>query len=328
MVQAILREDRPYQLRGYPFPSDMALPTYQDCMLPALRLIAQGVVKRGDVVQRVADLLGVTEEDRQRLLPSGKGPVILSRVAWAIAYMKQAGLVEAPRRGVYRITDRGEELLRSAPQKIDIPLLERYPEFIEFQNRSRPSTDRSTPSSSDGPDQPSESTPEEALELAHGQLRQSLEADLLDQVRAASPAFFEQLVVDLLLRIGYGGSREEAGRVIGGSGDGGVDGIISEDRLGLDVIYIQAKRWADNVGRPEVEKFAGALQGHRAKKGVFLTTAGFTKGAEEYVRRIDARIVLIDGVKLASLMYEHNVGVAVRAQYEVKQIDSDYFGEE
>jgi restriction system protein len=171
-------------------------------------------------------------------------------------------------------------------------------------------------------------TPEEALEEAYDRLRKELELELLDQLKAVTPALFERIVVDLLLTMGYGGSRREAGSVIGGTGDGGVDGIINEDRLGLDVVYVQAKRWADTVGRPEIQKFAGALQGHRAKKGVFITTSGFSKDADEYAARIDTRIVLIDGRRLTELMVEHNVGVSTSATYEVKQLDSDYFGEE
>jgi restriction system protein len=307
----------------------MPLPTFQDCMLPTLRILSDGNThRRSEVVDGVADFMRLSEEDRQQMMPSGKAPLIRSRVGWALTYMKQAGLLSLPQRGTYRITPRGQELLKTDPMRVDVDVLEQYPEFLEFKVRSRPTRGKEIEGTEEIPVARDETTPEEALERAHLQIRNSLEAELLDQVRAASPAFFEQLVVDLLLRMGYGGNREEAGQVLGGTGDGGVDGIIKEDRLGLDLIYVQAKRWTGSVGRPEVQKFAGALQGHRSKKGVFLTTGTFTRDAEEYAAHIDSRIVLVDGDRLVSLMYENNIGVSVRREYEVKQVDSDYFGEE
>jgi restriction system protein len=297
-------------------------------MLPVLRDLADRQPRnRASILQAAADHFALPEADRLELLSSGKMTVLRSRVGWALSYMKQARLLESPKRGVYQITSRGLDVLSRAPAKIDVTLLSQFPEFVEFRARGR-SGDRGNapPASAPRPDE--QETPEEALEGAYDQLRKGIESDLLEQVAAASPGFFERLVLDLLLQMGYGGSREEAGRVLGRSGDGGVDGIINEDRLGLDVVYIQAKRWVDSVGRPEIQKFAGALQGHRAKKGVFITTSSFSRDAIEFAERIDTRIVLLDGHRLASLMYEHGIGVSPRATYHVKQVDTDYFTEE
>ena len=228
--------------------------------------------------------------------------------------MKQAGLIENPRRGAFRITDRGNGLLKENPSKIDIKLLERYPEFVRFRNRRRVKEGEKADLFVE-----SEQTPEDSLVAAYEQLHADLEAELLQQVKEFPPAFFERLVVDVLVKMGYGGSYQDASRIIGQSGDGGIDGIINEDKLGLDVIYIQAKRWDSTVGRPEIQRFAGALQGKRARKGVFITTSTFSQSAESYVESIDSRIILIDGARLAQLMVEHDVGVSVVATYEVKK---------
>jgi len=243
--------------------------------------------------------------------------------------MKQAGVVSSPKRGWYVLTDRGHEIVRSGLPKIDAAYLQRYPEFLEFRARSKPNGEESEAEAA-----PAQSpavnlalTPEEALEEAYSRLRRDLEAELLDTVKTVTPQFFERLVIDLLVQMGYGGSREEAARAVGKSGDGGIDGVIDEDRLGLDVIYVQAKRWEGSVGRPEIQKFAGALQGQRAKKGIFITTSYFTKDAEDYAQRIESRIVLIDGRRLASLMFDANVGVSARSSFTVKSIDGDYFEE-
>lgn len=307
----------------------MAIPDYQTAMLPTLRVLADGEPHgRAAVTEAVADHFGLSDAERRELLPSGRMTVIRSRVGWAVSYMKQGGLISAPRRGVYQITERGRQILARKLERIDVTLLKEFDEFNDFLARSRTTTpDSPLHGAALGPSG-DDTTPEEALEHAYQRLRREVEAELLDQVKAAPPSFFEQVVVDLLLQMGYGGSRQEAGNVIGGTGDGGIDGIINEDRLGLDVLYIQAKRWTEAVGRPEIQKFAGALQGHRAKKGVFITTSSFSREAEDYAARIDIRIVLIDGRRLASLMYDHNVGVSRRVSYEVKQMDSDYFGEE
>jgi restriction system protein len=303
----------------------MAVPDYQSVMLPLLRLAGDGQDHRfRDAVERLADDLALTADDRGELLPSGQQPLFTNRVGWASTYLKQAGLLEAPRRGVFRITQRGRDLLEENPARIDVSLLERYPEFIEFRGKRRPRAQSPQAST----ELSSSQTPEDALSSAYGSLRAELESELLEEIGRASPAFFEQLVVDLLVTMGYGGSRQDAGRAIGRSGDGGIDGIINEDRLGLDVIYIQAKRWESTVGRPEIQKFAGALQGHRARKGVFITTSSFSREALDYAGMIESRVILIDGDQLAKLMVDHDVGVSTVGTYEVKRVDSDYFSEE
>ena len=234
--------------------------------------------------------------------------------------MLKAGLLRRPRRGHYQITERGKEVLASNPREINVKFLDRFQEFVEFRQRPEEQEVGIEAQAVQSGD-----TPEEALELAYQTLKESLAADIIQVVKQCTPEFFEQLVVDVLVKMGYGGSRREAGQAVGKSGDGGIDGIIKEDRLGLDIIYIQAKRWEGVVGRPEIQKFAGALQGNRARKGIFITTSTFTKDAKEYVSLIETKIVLIDGVRLADLMIEHNVGVATLASYDVKRIDSDYF---
>ena len=233
-------------------------------------------------------------------------------------------MIESTRRGIFRITERGQSVLSSKPLRIDIKFLEQFPEFVAFRDlRHEKSEDKP-----EGGIAPVDATPEEALDAAYQRLRIDLEAEILEQVKAASPSFFERLVVELLVEMGYGGTLRDAGQAVGRSGDGGIDGIIKEDRLGLDVIYIQAKRWDSTVGRPEIQKFAGALQGHRARKGVFITTSGFSGEAIDFISRIDSKIVLIDGAKLARHMIDHNVGVSASRSYEVKKVDSDYFTEE
>jgi restriction system protein len=303
----------------------MAIPDYQTLMLPVLEILSDGEEHNiGDVVDALSLRFKLSAEDREQLLESGQQTVIRNRAGWARTYLKKAGLISATRRGHFRITERGLSTLESRPNRIDAKFLERFPEFVEFVNLRHEKTEEQP--ESDAP--PVLSTPEEALESAYNQLRADLEVDVLDQVRSASPSFFERLVVELLVRMGYGGSLRDAGQRVGKSGDGGIDGIIKEDRLGLDVIYIQAKRWEAAVGRPEIQKFAGALQGVRARKGVFITTSSFSNDATEFVARIDSKIVLIDGVTLSRYMIDHNVGVSTSRSYEVKKIDSDYFAEE
>lgn len=265
-----------------------------------------------------------TQAERNELLPSGQQAIFNNRVGWANSYLKKAGLLESPRRGALRITARGRQILGDNPERIDVKYLERFPEFIEFREASRNNRETTTAESTAIA---TEQTPEEALELAHQSLRLSLAQDILSRILSCSPTFFERLVVELLVKMGYGGSRRDAGERIGQSGDGGIDGIIKEDRLGLDTIYIQAKRWQGSVGRPEIQKFVGALQGQRAKKGVFITTSSFTAEAIDYASRIDTKVVLIDGQLLANLMMDFDVGVSIAASYTVKRIDSDYFEE-
>ena len=265
------------------------------------------------------------------MFPSERATVIRSRTSWALSYLKQAGLCSSPHRGWYEITAEGRAVLAAGPARVDNHFLMRFEGFRAFRARSR----RPSGAGATEPEAPSvptsdaeeEGPPDEALESAYARLRASVESDLLDTVKAASPSFFEQIVIDLLVRMGYGGSREEAARKVGRSGDGGIDGVIDEDRLGLDAIYVQAKRWEGSVGRPEIQKFAGALQGQRAKKGIFITTSFFTREAEDFAQRIDSRMVLIDGRRLAALMFESDVGVSPRSVYTVKAIDGDYFEE-
>lgn len=300
-------------------------------MLPALTVLADGQARhRRALADEMADQFRLTDEERARLLPSGKTPVIRSRTGWALAYLKQAGLVTSPRRGWYEITEAGKETLASHPDRLDNEYLTRFEAFRAFRQRSRP--DAANENLDGVPDDGSGAAvaaeaPDEALESAYDRLRAAVEAEVADTVRTISPRFFEELVIDLLVRMGYGGNRAEAARAIGRTGDGGIDGVIDEDRLGLDAIYVQAKRWESVVGRPEIQKFAGALQGQRATKGIFITTSGFTREAEEYAQRIGTRIVLIDGRRLAQLMFEHDVGVSPRRTYVVKDLDSDYFEE-
>jgi len=303
----------------------MAIPDYQTVMLPLLRFLRDGKEhKLGEVADSLADEFNLSAEERKQLLGSGRQTIIRNRAGWARTYLKKAGLISSTRRGYFCITERGQAVLASKPEHIDVKYLEQFPEFMAFRKlrHERPDKDALPLTVS------SDATPEEALDSAYDRIRLDLEAELLDQVKSASPLFFERLVVELLVRMGYGGTLRDAGQAVGKSGDGGIDGIIKEDRLGLDVIYIQAKRWDSTVGRPEIQKFAGALQGHRASKGVFITTSSFTSDALEFASRIDSKIVLIDGEALAKYMIDHNVGVSVSRSYEIKKIDYDYFSEE
>ena len=302
----------------------MPIPNYQTFMLPLLRLAGDGVEHSlRDAIELLAKEFRLSEEERREMLPSGLQAVFANRVGWARTYMKKAGLLTSPRRGYFTITKRGKEALAAGPSQIDTEFLDQYPEFQEFWAL------RKQPSASDAIAEDEQTrTPEEALERAYQNLRDDLAAELLAQIKQSPPSLFERLVVELLVKMGYGGSREDAGRAIGRSGDEGIDGIIKEDRLGLDIIYIQAKRWEATVGRPEIQKFAGALQGQRARKGIFITTSDFSRDAQAYVSRIETKIVLIDGEQLAQLLMDFNVGVAPVASYELKRIDSDYFAEE
>ena len=303
-------------------------------MLPLLKLLDDGALHD---VKEIRNQLGkhfaLSDDELRERLPSGTAPLFPNRVGWATTYLKAARLIESPKRGVYRLSERGKELLAKQPGFVDRTILLQFPEFREFQSRTSTNPSEAKPgqapaSIQQGGSTPEAATPEESLEQAYRVLRSEVEAELLQQVKEASPAFFERLVVDLLVKMGYGGSLKDAGRAIGGTGDGGIDGIIKEDRLGLDVIYLQAKRWQNVVGRPDVQAFAGSLEGERARKGVFITTSSFTKDAQDYVSRIDKKIVLIDGQHLTSLMFDFGVGVSRGAMYEVRRVDSDFFSEE
>lgn len=303
-------------------------------MLPLLQLVQNQQEHRfRDAVEALATEFDLNDEERATMLPSGTAPLFDNRVGWARTYLKQAALLESRKRGFFHITPRGIELLLKKPSRIDNSTLEQYPEYLEFKlrrNGEKPTISGLLAESKFNvparhAETTSDSTPEELFSQAYQRLRNNLEAELLEQVKSASPAFFERLVIDLLVAMGYGGSRQDAGRAIGRSGDGGIDGIIKEDKLGLDVIYVQAKRWEGTVGRPEIQKFAGALQGQRANKGVFITTSAFSKEAEEYAGVISSKIILITGEQLSKFMVDHNVGVSPISKYELKRIDSDYF---
>jgi len=306
----------------------MSIPDYQSIMLPLLQLASDGDEHKFSLtVEELADHYELTQEERIEMLPSGSQAVFTNRVGWARTYLKQAGLIDSPKRGFFTITGTGVKLLSAKPGKIDNSLLEQYPAFLAFKKKkNKPKTDV-TPQAKTTFKTDSDS-PEDSLANAYLELRDSLETELLQIVKDASPSFFERLVVDLLVKMGYGGNRQDAGKAVGKTADGGIDGIIKEDQLGLDVIYLQAKKWENTVGRPEIQKFAGALQGQRAKRGVFITTSNFSKGAIEYAGLIESKIVLLDGDALTKLMVDNNVGVSTLGHYEVKKIDFDYFDNE
>ena len=303
----------------------MPIPDYQSCMLPLLRLAGDGAEHSlKEAVSSLSEQFDLNEAEKSEYLPSGQQTVIQNRVAWARTYMKKAGLLMSPRRGYLSITERGLAVLRENLSSIDVDFLGRFPEFIEFRtlrhDRSEQIAVLATTAASD-----TGKTPHEEVEAAYERLRAELTAEILSTIKSAEPVLFEEIVVDLLVKMGYGGSRKDAGQAIGRRGDEGIDGIIKEDRLGLDIIYVQAKRWDATVGRPEIQKFAGALEGQRARKGVFITTSDFSREAADYVCRIDKKIILIDGQTMARLMIDFGVGVTTVSTYEVKKIDSDYF---
>jgi len=302
----------------------MAIPDYQTVMLPLLKFAGdQKEHSLREAIDQLAEKFDLTEEERKELLPSGQQEIFTNRVAWARTYMGKAGLLESTRRGYFKITDRGAKVLKQNPDRIDVKFLEQFEEFRQFRALRHTKIDEEQVGV-----ETHERTPEEALESAYKQLRDNLASDLLQQVKLCSPGLFEKIVVELLVKMGYGGSRQDAGRAIGKIGDEGIDGIIKEDRLGLDIIYIQAKRWENTVSRPEVQKFAGALQGQRARKGILITTSNFSKEALDYASKIESKIVLIDGEQLSQLMIDHSLGVSPMAAYEIKKIDTDYFTEE
>jgi restriction system protein len=292
-------------------------------MLHLLRLASDGAEHTlKDAVPALADIFQLTDAERTELLPSGQQAIFSNRVAWANTYLKKAGLLRAPRRGVFIITDRGKTVLAQNPARIDRNFLEQFPEFLAFASKSKTvsETDHvqsTTPAAIE--------TPLESLEVAYEKIRGELKTELLDRLKGEAPAVFERIVIELLVKMGYGGSRTDAAQAIGKTGDEGLDGIIKEDRLGLDIIYVQAKRWAATVGRPEIQKFAGALHGQHATKGIFITTSDFSRDANDYVSKIGSKIVLIDGSRLAELMIEFGVAVATDATYTVKRIDNDFF---
>ncbi|MCO5069372.1 MAG: restriction endonuclease [Kiritimatiellae bacterium] len=303
----------------------MLIPDYQACMLPLLRFAGDGQEHQlKDAIASLAGEFSLTEEEKNEFLPSGQQPVFTNRVGWARTYLKKAGLLSSPRRGYFQITDRGKSVLEEKPNEINQKYLERFPEFVEFKSIRRDKSEENG-NGYETPELTLGQTPHEALESAYERLRSELASEILTSIRGCDPTLFEKIVVELLVKMGYGGSRKDAGRAIGRSGDEGIDGIIKEDHLGLDNIYIQAKRWEATIGRPEIQKFAGALQGQRARKGIFITTSDFTRDALDFVSRIDSKIILIDGATLAKLMIDFGVGVNPVATYQVQKIDSDYF---
>lgn len=305
----------------------MAIPDFQSLMLPLLRAIEDGAEhKSAQIIERLAEEFSVSEQERKELLPSGRQSRFANRVHWARAFLKSAGLIENTARGVFRITNRGREELRSPPQRIDIRYLSnKYPDFADWRRRSTGTGDAATQPEADS----TTLTPQEQIEQSHRHMLAALGTELLDRVRACDPAFFERLVVQLLLRMGYGGSHADAGRVVGRSGDGGIDGVIAEDRLGLDSIYVQAKKWDPPIGAGQIRDFLGAMVTKGASKGVFITTSRFAPAAQAAASASPQhRVVLIDGDRLAELMIEHGLGVTTVASYETRRIDSDFFAEE
>lgn len=300
----------------------MAVPDFQSMMLPLLEAIADGAEhSNAEIAEIIAARLGVTNADREIMLPSGQQTVFTNRVAWAKAYLKKAGLLQSPKRGTLQLTADGTKALAEKLDRINIRYLRKFESFEK--SRSAPDVSETPVVSGDVV----AATPEELIDAGYQSLRDELIVEIIEQVKRCSPQFFERLVVKLLVAMGYGGSLEDAAQVLGRSGDGGIDGTIKEDKLGLDVICIQAKRWEGTVGRPVVQAFAGSMEGFRARKGVLITTSSFSKDAEDYITRIERKIVLVDGQRMAELMIAHNVGVTVMQTYEIKRVDSDFFTE-
>lgn len=301
----------------------MAVPDFQSLLLPALEVLADGAEHASrDLRGVVAEKLSLSAADLSELLPSGTQPTFHNRIHWALWYLQRCGLTQRTRRGVHRITDKGRTVLAAKPDRID---LSQFPEWRELRGRG---SDEQPAIVGDPTEAPARETPEALIERAYSEHRGAVVDDLLARLRAVSPRRFEQIVVKLLVAMGYGGSFADAAQAIGKPGDEGIDGRIKEDRLGLDVVYVQAKRWGATVGRPEIQKFAGSLQGARAKKGIFITTSEFSREAEEYVERIDTKIVLIDGETLCRYLFEFGVGVRTDQTYSVKSIEGDFFDEE
>ena len=298
----------------------MGIPGYQRLMSTLLQYAKDGREKTvGAAAEDLAAAYNLTPEEQHRLLPSGREAVFVNRVRWAVNYLNKAGLLAQSDRECFRLTRQGAEVLIGGSERVNIDFLQQYAEFQEFLVPGGPGEKPAVVFAE------TEKTPEEVVEESYQEIRRNLAHDLLTKIKSCSPKFFEQLVVDLLLKMGYGGSRREAGEVIGQGGDGGLDGMIKEDKLGLDLIYLQAKRWQGTVSRPIVQAFAGSLEGVRARKGVLITTSRFSKEAQEYVTTIDKRIVLIDGATLVELMIDHNVGVSEVGCYRWQKLDADYF---
>jgi restriction system protein len=298
------------------------IPDFQTIMLPLLKTFQEGKEKTSkELRQEMVSYFNITEEEQNEKIPSGKQPLYYNRVAWAIAYLKMADLISSPARAVYELTSVGKKVLESPPEKITISFLKQFESFTKNRNAEKDAE-------IDDNNQIVEKTPDELIEIGYKQIKNELSSQLLNQIKDCSAYFFEKLVLDLLIKMGYGGSEMANGEVTPGGADEGIDGIIKEDKLGLDKIYIQAKKWENNVGRPEIQKFVGALQGKRAKKGIFITMSTFSKEALEYAKNLDVSVILIDGKKLANYMIENELGVSLRQSYKIYNIDTDYFLEE
>lgn len=293
-------------------------------MRPLLAKIQDGKAYNiSDIVGLLADEYKLSDAERRQLLPSGQQSVFSNRIAWAKAHFRMAGLVEPTARGVFRITERGKQLLNEQPERIDLKVLREQPGYLEARSKKKDPAKETVEDNS-----VETKTPEELIEDSYQTIREGLGSELLQRIKSGTPAFFEQLVVELVVKMGYGGTKQEAGMAIGGTGDEGIDGIINEDRLGLDTIYLQAKRWEATVGRPEIQKFAGALQGFRARKGIFITTSNFSREAVDYAAKIESKIILIDGERLWRLMLDAGVGVSTVSNYAIQKVDLDYFSGE
>lgn len=303
------------------------IPTYEEIMLPMLKYISDGEEHSlSEVHDALAEHFELDDEEIRELLPSGQQPIFRNRVGWARTYLKKAGLLSSPKRAHFKITDRGRNFLKENPDEITSKDLTRFDEFVKFQTVKK-TPNKKTVISNDVNAKVSDQTPEEVLEYAYQKIKNDLANELIDIIKSCSPAFFEKLVIDLLIAMGYGGSRKDAGEAMGKSGDGGIDGIIKEDKLGLDIIYLQAKRWDNVVPVKEIRDFTGALASKKAKKGIFISTSSFPKSVYEFVSQIEYKIILIDGQRLAELMIENNVGLSIINNYQIKTIDSDYFEE-
>lgn len=309
----------------------MAIPDFQSLMLPVLRLTAEGEIRTSDCVERLADAFGLSAEERTHLLPSGRQTTFANRIHWAVAYLGKAGLVERTRRAHYRASPRGREVLATPPERIDVRFLSRFPEFQRYRDaEAEAAREAGTPAPPAVLEAEAAAvlTPDEVMRNAHRQLEAALADDLLQRIRAASPAFFERVVVRLLIAMGYGGSVADIDRaLVGGSGDGGVDGVIDQDLLGLDRIYVQAKRYAEgnSVGSGAIRDFFGSLDRYKASKGLFVTTSSFTQSARETADLLSKRLVLIDGTQLARLLIRHGVGCRVEETLHIKKLDEEFF---
>lgn len=305
----------------------MPIPDFQTLMLPILQDLTNGERSSQQTHDSLAEHFALTPEELVVRIPSGRAKTFQNRIGWAKTHMKAAGLISSPRRGVYLLTSRGRDIVASNPPSVGLTTLTQYPEYVAFREGNGTATvvrgRAAAPAAS-----ADARTPDELIEEGHQQLRLSLVVELRERIAQMSPQGFEQLVIDVLTAMGYGGPQEDSGLVVGRSGDGGIDGVIKEDRLGLETIYVQAKRWENTVGRPDIQRFAGALQGQRARKGVFITASTFSAEAREYATSIQTTIVLVDGAQLAELMIDHDVGVTLSKRVDIKRIDSDYFADE